>query len=115
MKWFDELKNSYNGWSRTTRFIAIGAGVVLLWSTGLFPFIILAYLVWMGKKWWDNRNVQNTPSQFQGTTAPTTPPPPAGQPIVAPPTSMPQSPPVSPSATPPPPPPSRPVIDWNKP
>lgn len=108
MKWFRDFKSSYNGWSRSTQLIATLIGLVMLWFTGLGPFVALVYMVLIGKKWWDKRNTQIAPTQFPGNVPPTAPSAPQ-QMILPPPPS------VTPPVTPPPTPPNRPVIDWNKP
>ena len=118
MKWLDDFKNAYNGWSRSTQLIATGLVLVLLWSTGLFSFVALIYVVWMGKKWWDRRQAQTAPGLLNGKVTQQAP--------YAPPQSAPNTPPViQPTQTQVPPPvppqmplptqPNRPTIDWKKP
>ena len=58
IKWLNELKNAYKGRSSSTQLIAIGIGLVLLFSTGLFPIFALVYVLWIGKNWWAKRQVQ---------------------------------------------------------
>lgn len=118
MKWLDDFKNAYNGWSRSTQLIATGLVVVLLWSTGLFSFVALIYVVWMGKKWWDRRQAQKAPGLLNGNVtqqAPYAPPQPApNKPPVIQPTQT-QVPPPAPPPLPPAPQPNRPTLDWDKP
>ncbi len=118
MKWLDDFKNAYNGWSRSTQLIATGIGLVLLWSTGLFPFVALIYVVLMGKKWWDKRQAQQSPGLLNGNLTPQVPPVSPPSPTITPPVTQPtqtQVPPPAPPQMPLPPQPNRPNIDWNKP
>lgn len=118
VKWLNEFKNAYKSWSRSTQLIATGIGLVLLFSTGLFPIFALVYVVWIGKKWWDKRQVQkgagfsngNLPTQLpyaQPQPAPATPP------VIQP--TQTQVPPPVPPQMPLPTQPNRPTIDWKKP
>ena len=113
MKWLNELKNAYKGRSRSTQLIAIGIGLVLLFSTGLFPIFALVYVLWIGKHWWAKRQVQKGDGFSNGNLAIqlpySVPQPPVTQPLqdqVPPPV-----PPLMPRTTQP----DRPTIDWNKP
>jgi len=118
MKWLDDFKNAYNGWSRSTQLIATGIGLVLLWSTGLFPFVALIYVVLMGKKWWDKGQAQQSPGLLNGNLTPQVPPVSPPSPTITPPVTQPtqtQVPPPAPPQMPLPPQPNRPNIDWNKP
>jgi hypothetical protein len=113
MKWLSDFKATYDGWSNSTKIIATGAGLVLLWSTGLFPIVAFAYVAWIAKKWWDEK--QSSKAGFQPQVNPSfpAPQPPHSQPVSP---SIPMSSP--PPVAPPPPPPthqSRPTIDWDKP
>jgi hypothetical protein len=118
MKWLNEFKNAYNGWSRSTQLIAMGVGLLLLFSTGLFPVFALVGAVWIGKNWWDNRQAQKSPGLLNGNLTPqvppVSPPPPTATPPVTQPTQT-QVPPPTPPQMPLPPQPNRPNIDWNKP
>ena len=117
MKWLDDFKNAYNGWSRSTRLIAMGVGFVLLWSTGLFPFVALIYVVWMGKNWWDKRQAQKAPGLLNGNLTPQVPPVSPPPPTITAPVTQPTQalvPPPIPPQTPPAN-PNRPTIDWDKP
>ena len=113
MKWLTDFKTTYDGWSSSTKLIATGAGLVLLWSTGLFPIVALAYVAWIGKKGWDEK--QASKAVYQPQVNPSFPAPmlPHSQPVPPP---IPMSSP-SPVAPPPPPPAqqARPTIDWDKP
>ena len=115
MKWLDDFKNAYNGWSRSTQLIAMGVGLILLFSTGLFPVFALVYVVWIGKNWWDRRQAQKSPGLLNGNL---TPQPPVSPPTAIPPVIQPTQSQVPPSAPPPMPPasqPNRPTLDWDKP
>ena len=117
MKWLDDFKNAYNGWSRSTQIIAMVIGFVLLWSTGLFPFVALIYVVLVGKKWWDKRQAQKAPGLLNGNLTPQVPPVSPPPPTIAPPVTQPTQgivPPPIPPQTPPAN-PNRPTIDWDKP
>ena len=117
MTWLDEFKSSYKGWSRSARLIAVAIGVVVLMTTGLFPFVALIYVVLMGKKWWDKRQAQKAPGSFSGNVTPQAPFVPPQPPVITPSVTQPtqtQIPPPVPSQIPPAN-PNRPTIDWNKP
>lgn len=118
MKWLDDFKSAYNDWSRSAQLIAIGVGLVLLWSTGLFPIVALVYVVLTGKKWWDKRQAKKSPGLLNGNLTPqvphVSPPPPPFTPPVTQPTQT-QVPPSATPQIPSPPQPNRPNIDWNKP
>jgi hypothetical protein len=117
MKWLNEFKNAYKGWSRSTQLIAMGVGLVLLFSTGLFPVFALVGAVWIGKNWWDNRQAQKSPGLLNGNLTPQVPPVPPLPPTYTPPVTQPTQGTV-PSQIPnqqPPTQPNRPTINWNKP
>ena len=119
MKWLDDFKNAYNGWSRSTQIITMGIGLVFLWSTGLISIVALIYVVLMGKKWWDKRQAQKAPGSFNGNVIPQAPFVPPQPPVIIPPVTQPTQaqvpPPVTPQMPSPPTNPNRPNIDWNKP
>lgn len=113
MKWLNEFKNAYKGWSRSTQLIAIGIGLVFLFSTGLFPIVALVYVVWIGKNWWDKRQVQKG-AGFSSGNLTTQLPHSVSEPPITQPTYTEVSPPAPPRA-PSPIQQNRPTIDWNKP